>query len=113
MRAQDIDKIASAVVANLSGGDAQLMGCGSISSTIAYESEPVYSCVGSYACGGAATFTCVEIFDCANDFYCGEGFQAGCGQAQQFDCLEMYGPNGICQHNAQFSCLSLADKFSI
>lgn len=93
MKPQDINAIASAVVANLTGSDAQLMGCGAISSAQDFDAN-VYACTGQYECGGEGDFRCVEVFDCANDFYCDCGFDwKGCGNSREdFDCMDQFGP---------------------
>ena len=64
MRPQDVDKIASAVVASLAGGqDTGLLGCGGYSDTTSFNASPGFVCP-QYVCGGQADFGCWEGFDC-------------------------------------------------
>ena len=84
MKPMDIDGIANAVVANLSGGSG-LLGCGSISSAQDYDPS-IFACTGEYECGGAAVFACTEAFTCNNEFFCTLLFGCQC----DFGCAASY-----------------------
>jgi hypothetical protein len=84
MRPTDVDRIADAVISSLAGTGAGLLGCGSISSPIAFDVD--FLDCGHFECGGAAPFSCTDRFGCgqpngvAAPFYCGEpGFTCEAG----------------------------------
>jgi hypothetical protein len=95
MKAQEIQQIADAVVANLSGG-ASPLGCGAISAPDPYRSAPVFSCSGGYTCGGAARFDCPEAFSCVHDFYCPGTFTVPPSCEVQFSCGQGYVDDNRC-----------------
>jgi hypothetical protein len=99
MNAKDIDRIASAVVANLAGGGTTPLGCGSITNTEAFESGPVYACSGGYDCGGLAAFTCPDAFTCVHTFDC-PGLYTRDSCQTKFDCQ---GTFGACLTGMNFS----------
>jgi hypothetical protein len=87
MNQQGIHRIAEAVVASLADGSGPgLLGCGAISSDIAYSSDELLACQ-VYECGGEGLFTCCQGFTCFDDFTCAEGAPYGCTSRVQFTCL--------------------------
>ena len=107
MRPTDVDKIAEAIVGSLAGSDPGLLGCGAISSPIAFEVD--YLACGTFECGGVAPFDCNVVFGCgatngaANavmPFFCPENF----------GCETGYGPPN-CLRVSAFGC-DLAQVFA-
>ena len=94
MKPQDIAKIADVVVASLAGAPgAGLLGCGSVSSTVAYD-HPGGLCEANYACGGLAAFTCWMGFGCPEGFICAPEASFTCG-AYRFVCTANDGGTGF------------------
>ena len=114
MKAQDIDRIANAVVGSLAGArDAGLLGCGAISSTVYYTWQPGCTtgvgCEASYECGGQELFTCCAGFACLNSFRCPEPAGFWCQSETLFtcsweccfdagECVGGYRSRGVCCH---------------
>jgi hypothetical protein len=104
MKPQDIDKIANLVVGSLAAAPGVgILGCGAVSSTVAY--DPINECTDvapfvcdvNYECGGQAQFSCTGGFNCTptvgNEFRCDEGTGFYCG-LESFTCspLERFTP---------------------
>jgi len=103
MRAQDIDKIAGAVVASLAGGGGVgPLGCGAMSSTIAFDAPPAYACTGHYECGGMGRFYCPGVFDCATEFECPSSNPFTCGET--FKCDQAFGRRVCLATDGGFAC---------
>ena len=102
MRPTDVDKIAEAIVGSLAGSDPGLLGCGAISSPIAFEVD--YLTCGTFECGGVAAFDCNLRFGCGDNNVVGAiGSNFFCDDS--FGCDTGYGLVA-CSPIAPFACLS-------
>lgn len=96
MKPQDINNIAQMVVNSLgAGSNAELLGCGAISSRTQYNADPQEECETLYECGGLASFYCCEGFTCWDVFDIPDGAASGCLNDVAFLCPGSFSCDGV------------------